>query len=107
MRWLPKSATKTSPLVSTATPVVPLNCPWPVPALPHFVRNAPHMVVLVVDTTVVDVVLVEVALVLEVVETVVVVGEPPLGHPASVVGAIALLAILNTLLNKPLGALVR
>src|SRR5207249_6675421 len=37
----PLSVTKTFPLPSTATPVGPLNCPSPLPRLPHLVRNVP------------------------------------------------------------------
>ena len=44
MRLLPVSATKTFPLPSTATPVGPLNCPSPVPELPHMVRKVPVFV---------------------------------------------------------------
>src|SRR5437016_14677480 len=41
MRGLVKSATKTFPLPSTATPVGLANCPSPLPWLPHLVRNMP------------------------------------------------------------------
>src|SRR6266850_1753738 len=41
MRLLPASATKTFPLPSTATPSGTLNCPSPLPALPHLVRKVP------------------------------------------------------------------
>src|SRR3989442_2383597 len=43
IRLLP-SATKTFPLPSTATPVGKLNCPSPLPWLPHFVRKVPVFV---------------------------------------------------------------
>src|SRR5206468_555761 len=40
MRLLPESATKTFPLPSTATPSGPvLNCPSPLPRLPHLVTK--------------------------------------------------------------------
>src|SRR5207248_9375021 len=39
MRLLPLSATKTLPLPSTATPMGKLNCPSPLPELPHLVRK--------------------------------------------------------------------
>src|SRR5215470_4940601 len=39
MRLLPVSTTKTFPLASTATPKGLLNCPSPVPKLPHVVRK--------------------------------------------------------------------
>src|SRR5258705_22135 len=41
MRAFPESATKTVPLPSTATPHGKLNCPSPLPTLPHFVKNVP------------------------------------------------------------------
>src|SRR5262245_19472883 len=44
MRALPESATKTSPLLFTATPVGESNSPSPLPELPHSVRNVPVFV---------------------------------------------------------------
>jgi len=38
------SATQTFPTESTATPVgLPLNCPFPLPELPNWVRNTPAL----------------------------------------------------------------
>src|SRR5690242_596536 len=72
MRSFSRSTTKTFPLPSTAMPQGCENCPSPAPADPHLVRNAPHvvgMVVLVVLEMVVDevVALVEVLVVMVVV----------------------------------------
>src|SRR5437016_12379854 len=39
MRLLPSSTTKTFPLPSTATPTGPMNCPSPLPMLPHVVTK--------------------------------------------------------------------
>src|SRR5947208_353185 len=44
MRLLSRSPTKTFPLPSTATPQGTLNCPSPLPPLPHFVMNVPMSV---------------------------------------------------------------
>src|SRR5439155_14157836 len=44
MRLLPASATKTFPLASTAIPSGALNCPSPLPGLPHFVMKEPVFV---------------------------------------------------------------
>src|SRR5438094_569436 len=40
-RLLSQSATKTFPLPSTATPTGTLNCPSPLPVLPHLLRKVP------------------------------------------------------------------
>src|SRR6266446_4632426 len=44
MRLLKTSATKTFPLTSTATPMVAVNCPSPLPPLPHLMRKVPVFV---------------------------------------------------------------
>src|SRR5438094_7036849 len=44
MRSFCRSATKTFPLPSTAGPTGLLNCPSPLPKLPHLVRNVPVFV---------------------------------------------------------------
>ena len=44
MRLLLLSATKTFPLPSTATPRGSLNCPSPLPRLPHLARKVPVFV---------------------------------------------------------------
>jgi hypothetical protein len=42
-RALKLSATKTFPLPSTPTPPGELNCPSPLPLLPHAVRSVPEL----------------------------------------------------------------
>ena len=46
MRWLPVSATYTLPEASTAMPMGPLNCPAPLPVVPHEVSRVPAEVYL-------------------------------------------------------------
>ena len=72
MRSLFASGTKTLPLASTASSKGSLNCPSPLPRLPHLVMNVPHatvaMVVVVVGLVTVVVLLLDVVLVEVVVE---------------------------------------
>src|ERR1051325_11238433 len=77
MRSFSRSTTKTFPLPSTAMPQGCENCPSPAPADPHLVRNAPHVVGMVVLVVVEEVVALVEVLVVMVVVLVVDSGVPP------------------------------